>query len=228
MSTGTLVPTPFQTVLDSSGNPVSGAQISFFAAGTSTPLTVYSDAALTVPLSNPVIADSAGRYVAYMGPVSAKVITADAAGVTIRSVDPVASVAVGAGGTGLGQVFSFGGIQDAGITVTSYPSGTSFATLHPGTAVFPEDSNNLVGTYVIRATGRMDTSGTLTLAIVDLDSGAPDTPLATATFTSLTGEVATSGTITFGAGGTVRKYGIKSKVSANTGFGWGVALVRTA
>ena len=48
----TLVFQPGFRVLDASGRPVSGAQIRFFEAGTSTPKTVYSDAALTQALGS--------------------------------------------------------------------------------------------------------------------------------------------------------------------------------
>lgn len=53
---------PWQQAFDSSGNTLGGAKLYFFQAGTSTPATVYADVGLGVPLSNPVIANGAGRF----------------------------------------------------------------------------------------------------------------------------------------------------------------------
>lgn len=82
---------PFQTTLDANANVVPGARLTFYLSETTTPATVYADAALTTPLSSPVIADSAGRFVPiYLDPsLKYRVIVADAAGTTIRDVDPI-------------------------------------------------------------------------------------------------------------------------------------------
>lgn len=55
-------------VEDLNGVAVSGAKIYFYKAGTLTLQTAYTDAALTTPAANPVIADSAGYYDAYLKP----------------------------------------------------------------------------------------------------------------------------------------------------------------
>lgn len=51
-----------QQVFDASGRPLLVPRVAFFKAGTTTPLEVYSDAALTRPLAQPVKADGAGRF----------------------------------------------------------------------------------------------------------------------------------------------------------------------
>ena len=51
-----------QQILDASGRPLLVPSVAFFAAGTTTPLAVYSDAALTKPLAQPVKADGTGRF----------------------------------------------------------------------------------------------------------------------------------------------------------------------
>ena len=51
-----------QQVLDGDGNPIAGAKLVFREPGGGALKTVYSDSALTVPHTNPVIADSDGRY----------------------------------------------------------------------------------------------------------------------------------------------------------------------
>lgn len=51
-----------QQVLDANGRPYLPAYANFFAGGTTAPLTVYADADLTVPLTQPVKADGTGRF----------------------------------------------------------------------------------------------------------------------------------------------------------------------
>jgi hypothetical protein len=154
----------------------------------------------------------------------------DALGVPVGlTMDPVNAVASAAGaGSGLGEVFSFGSNSSAAIANTTYAVGATYDFLQPGTSVFVADSATLVGTFIIRATGLCTPTGTLSVSLVDLDSGAPNTPIATCTITSATGAVADSGAIAFGAPGVARHYGIKCLVSANTGFLIGVELVKTA
>ena len=59
--------TILETAFDSNGNPISGAQLFIYEAGTTTKLTTFSDSALTVANANPLIADSAGRFVTIYG-----------------------------------------------------------------------------------------------------------------------------------------------------------------
>ncbi len=51
-----------QQVLDASGRPLLVPSVAFFKAGTTTPLAVYSDPALSKPLAQPVKADGTGRF----------------------------------------------------------------------------------------------------------------------------------------------------------------------
>lgn len=67
-ATGTISPSPYQTVLGSNGLPVSGACIWTYLAGTTTATPTYTDVTLTVANTNPIVADSAGRYVAWLSP----------------------------------------------------------------------------------------------------------------------------------------------------------------
>lgn len=90
---------PIETAFDSNGNPLSGAKLYFYLTGTSTPQDTFSDDALTTPRTNPVIADSAGRFpVIYLGTNDYKVILTTSADVTIWTVDPVHGVASGSSG----------------------------------------------------------------------------------------------------------------------------------
>lgn len=62
----TLMPSPFQTLEDANGNPISAGRLFVYLAGTTTKTTTYSDAAATSPNTNPVVADSAGRIVVFL------------------------------------------------------------------------------------------------------------------------------------------------------------------
>lgn len=58
-----------QQIEDINGVPVSGAKVFFYKSDTLTEQAAYTDKELTTPAANPVIADSTGRYSAYLNPL---------------------------------------------------------------------------------------------------------------------------------------------------------------
>ncbi len=81
---------PYFQWVDGDGIPLALGKLYFYATGTSTPQATYSDASLTTPNTNPVIANADG----YWGPIflqglDYKVILKDANDVQIWSADPV-------------------------------------------------------------------------------------------------------------------------------------------
>ena len=81
---------PFVTVINAIGVPYPGAQLFFYASGTSTPLATYSDEDLTIPNSNPVVADSGGMFSnIWLQPLVYKVVLEDINGDEIWTADPV-------------------------------------------------------------------------------------------------------------------------------------------
>jgi len=60
--------------------PLAGGLLHTFKAGTSTPLAVYQDAALTTPHTNPVVLDSNGQATIYLGPNAYKMRLEDSTG----------------------------------------------------------------------------------------------------------------------------------------------------
>lgn len=52
---------PNEQFCDNTGQPYAGGSLTFYASGTSTQLATYSDRALTIANTNPVLLDSAGR-----------------------------------------------------------------------------------------------------------------------------------------------------------------------
>jgi hypothetical protein len=89
----TLTPTPYQTVLDSTGVAVSGAKITTYLAGTTTAASTYTTSVGDVANANPIIADSAGRFVAYLSAgASYKFVITDSADVAVDEQDNILSV----------------------------------------------------------------------------------------------------------------------------------------
>ena len=78
--------------LDSDGDPISGAKLWFYLPGTTTPTAVYTSFAGTTEHSNPVVADSAGRFdpVYLEADTNYRIRLTDAAGGNIIwDIDPV-------------------------------------------------------------------------------------------------------------------------------------------
>lgn len=99
--TTTIAPTPYQTVFDAGGDPVSGACIWTYLASTSTPATTYSAAgpiASAPQHANPIRADSAGRFDVWLAPGTSYKFVYEAAcvppahGTVIRTVDGIAGM----------------------------------------------------------------------------------------------------------------------------------------
>lgn len=71
---GTVAPSPKFTGFDNSGLIVAGGKLCTYNSGTTTPAPTYSDVGLTVPNSNPVILDSAGRATVFLPAAAFKFI----------------------------------------------------------------------------------------------------------------------------------------------------------
>lgn len=85
---------PPSKALDANANPYAGAKWFFYATGTTTPQTVYTTSALSVAHSNPVVADSSGKFAnIYFNPalVYRGVLKNADESVTLHDIDPVNS-----------------------------------------------------------------------------------------------------------------------------------------
>lgn len=81
---------PVQQVFDVNGHPGAGHTLTFYESGTSTPLDTYTDDDLAIPNTNPVVADSAGRFGnIFLKDQDYKVVWKTKAGVTVSTADPV-------------------------------------------------------------------------------------------------------------------------------------------
>lgn len=224
---GTLTPAWFLYFTTSTGTPLSGGKIYTYITGTSTPITVYQDADLLVPFSNPIIIPSNGQVTIYQGANTIKAVVYNSADVLQDSYDPIQSTAL-VSSVGV-SAFTFGGDDSYPITVTALPSGTTVATIHPGTSFFTVDSSDLVGTYVLQGMLQAGAAETVTASLVNLSQGSPDTAIVSIASTATAGELQVSSAITFAAGGTDRTYAVKTKTGTGVAsYGWGFALVRTS
>lgn len=83
---------PNQQFADNTGLPYAGGSLAFYASGTSTPLATYSDSALTIANTNPVVLDSAGRAGnIFLQNLAYKVVLSDVNSNPIWTDDPVYS-----------------------------------------------------------------------------------------------------------------------------------------
>ena len=114
----------------SDGAPAAGYTLAFYEAGTSTPKTVYAEAAATTPLANPVSLNADGYSVPIFGSGAYKVVLLDESGAVEWTEDdytfaPGVPIGIAEGGTG---ATTAAGARDA------LGLGT-VATLNAGTGV---------------------------------------------------------------------------------------------
>lgn len=230
MPSGALSPNARYISLLATGSPNAGGTITVYQAGTLVLADTFSDAALTVPNSNPIALDAAGTATIYLAEASYDFVEKDASGNVIRGPITIPSTTLGLTG-GIGEIYTMGGTQLALVTDTAYPAGATQDKLHTDSAIWPVDSANLPGTYALQVTIKSgDGVHNVTVGLVNLSDGSPDNALVECAGSSATGAVVTSGAITFPAGGTSKNYGIKVKVDAALaavgGNAWGARIVR--
>lgn len=167
--------TPLFQASDASANPLVGAKEYIYQTGTTTLLSLFSDELLTTPISNPLIADSAGVFpLCFIAETKFKVVLKTSADVTLYTRDPVYSTGqadvvsasnVSFDGTGIG--FSSTNVQDAivelygsGVTLSGGSSTDNAVPRFDGTsgkiqnsAVLLDDSNNVTGVVGLTASG---------------------------------------------------------------------------
>ena len=118
--------------LDNAGAPCAGGSLTFTETATTTPKTVYSDKALTTPITNPVVLDSAGRApVDIWGSGSYRVVLKNSSGTTIKTLDNVdelsTSAAIPSQTGNAGEFLTTDGTNLSWIAVSEVPSQTGNA-----------------------------------------------------------------------------------------------------
>jgi hypothetical protein len=101
---GSILPTAETQFLNNIGFPLVGGKVYFYQPGTENPATTWQDSALTIPNTNPVVLDSAGRAIIW-GNTTYRQVVKDRFGITIWDQIVSAGVALsdlsGTGGAGL-------------------------------------------------------------------------------------------------------------------------------
>lgn len=97
---GSVAPFPYHQFFDNNGDPLNGGFLYTYAAGTTTPITTWSDAAQTSANANPIVLDSAGRAKIFLASgTSYKFILQTSAAVVVWTIDNVSSVPSSAANT---------------------------------------------------------------------------------------------------------------------------------
>lgn len=125
-------PFPVFRAFDANGVPLAGGKLYTYNSGTTTPATTYSDAAGTVPNTNPVILDSTGTALIYWGPQLYTVVLTDANGIQQFSVDGYGPGASGSGSTsGIGAAtpIASAALVDLGTVTSQFPEITGTVTI---------------------------------------------------------------------------------------------------
>jgi len=208
-------------VTDADGNPVAGAKLKFFEAGTSTPLTVYSDDALTASLGTVVYCDSAGypvtaeggstKTLIYAGTTDYKLTITDVDDVTIAEHDD-----------------NPGALDTSGFTVTSAApsmpvvtratSSWSVASDAPGTLY----RCNVAGSSQTVSFPSAVTAGDGYLFGLQYDGLASSN---TVTYQAVAGQTIADGADAGSAAGTLTEHG-QTKWFVSDGAGWRVAFAK--
>lgn len=115
---------PWFTPVNASGRPYPGARLHLYRAGTTTPVTVYADSSKSATLSNPVVADSAGRFdKVYLDPTVSynyKAVMTTSLGVQLAEADNIPANPLTADMVGQAIYPRTDGEISAGVTPTNY------------------------------------------------------------------------------------------------------------
>ncbi len=153
---------PFFVSVDGNGHVRASARLYFYQTGTTTPQNTFTDAALSVTATNPVVADSNGLFPAmYLGDppdfAAYKAILKTSDDVTVETIDPVAGAPITPPISAAVLRGYLSGLQRTGSTGTTYSQAAGVAT---------DDTNTTVLSLV---------SGTINCATVGaggIDAGA--------------------------------------------------------
>ena len=137
---------PDDQYCDDTGLPYEGGFLYFFASGTDTPLSTYSNQALSIANSNPIELDSAGRPGSvFLQNLAYKVVLKDVDLNTIWTMDPVSTSDF----TTQAQVITFAGNPNGSV------AGTAGTGSIPSSMVWDRTNNVL---YVATTTGSAATT----------------------------------------------------------------------
>jgi hypothetical protein len=244
---GLLLAQPVLRAIDDNGDAMPGATMQFYVTGTTTPTPVYSSAALTTALANPVVADSGGLFPPmWLDPtVTYRVQLYSSAGVLIQDIDPAsesvveatqAQVNAGAltglyvspaklaGWTGVPTALGYTPLNKAGDTATNLAlAATSLAVASAGYLGLPVNEEDAAYTFTLSDAGKMVRGNNASAMAWTIP---PNSSVAFPIGTAITVRNVGAGTITLTRGSGVTQYlagGSTSKDVALTQ--WGLATL---
>jgi|tagenome__1003787_1003787.scaffolds.fasta_scaffold20923605_1 hypothetical protein len=140
---------PYIHVEDANGNPYIGAKLYVYVPGTTTPAAIYADAALSIPLANPLTgSDAAGNFPrAYIAAGAYKLRAETAAGVLIWQEDNIdTGLSAGSGALPIASGGTGGITVAAARTNLDVPSNSELSAVASSISTIQASLQNIVST----------------------------------------------------------------------------------
>ena len=139
MATTSLAPTPKLQFFDANGAPLAGGLLYTYAAGTTTPLTSYTDSTGVSANTNPIILDSRGEANVWLGAAMYKFALYTSVGVLIWTVDNINGSTFSVNATGDGTTLAFSVVNGfTAIYINGVYQNRNTYTVTSGTVTFSQ------------------------------------------------------------------------------------------
>ena len=139
MATTSLSPTPKLQFFDANGAPLSGGLLYTYEAGSTTPLTSYTDSTGVSANTNPIVLDSRGEANVWLGADIYKFALYTSVGVLIWTVDNINGSTFGVDATGDGTTLAFSVVNGfTAIYINGVYQNRNTYTVTSGTVTFSE------------------------------------------------------------------------------------------
>ena len=139
MATTSLAPTPKPQFFDANGAPLVGGLLYTYEAGSTTPLTSYTDSTGVSANTNPIVLDSRGEANVWLGADIYKFALYTSVGVLIWTVDNINGSTFGVNATGDGTTTVFSVVNGfTAIYINGVYQNRNTYTVTSGTVTFSE------------------------------------------------------------------------------------------
>lgn len=139
MATTSLAPTPKLQFFDVNGAPLVGGLLYTYEAGSTTPLTTYTDSTGVSANTNPIVLDSRGEANVWLGAAIYKFALYTSVGVLIWTVDNINGSTFGVDAVGDGTTLAFSVVNGfTAIYINGVYQNRNTYTVTSGTVTFSE------------------------------------------------------------------------------------------
>ena len=139
MATTSISPTPKLQFFDANGAPLSGGLLYTYAAGTTTPLTTYTDSTGVSANTNPIVLDSRGEANVWLNGAIYKFALYTSVGVLIWTVDNINGSTFASNATGDGTTTAFSVVNGfTAIYINGVYQNRNTYTVTSGTVTFSQ------------------------------------------------------------------------------------------